>query len=118
MTEDDLEIIYILTNAAMPGFIKIGRTRDLTARINSLSNTTSLPLPFSCAYAAKVSDAAFVEQQLHITFAAHRVTHRREFFTVPLASAVAAIRMVSVVTVVPSCEVPSKLPQSVQIARA
>lgn len=99
MTNDDLEIIYILTNEAMPGYLKIGRTRDLAARIAALSKTTSLPLPFVCAYAAKVTDAAFVEQQIHLVFAPHRVSDRREFFTAPLGSAIAAIRMVAVAPV-------------------
>jgi hypothetical protein len=99
MTNEDLEIIYILENVAMPGFLKIGRTKDLAARIAGLSNTTSVPFPFTCAYAAKVQDAEFVEQQLHIIFAQHRASPRREFFTAPLDSAIAAIRLVSVAPV-------------------
>ena len=93
----------------MPGFLKIGRTKDLASRISSLSNTTALPLPFTCSYAAKVADAAFVEQQIHLVFATHRVSNKREFFTVPLASAIAAIRMVSVQTVIRDQTVEAKV---------
>lgn len=112
MTEEDLEIIYILLNEAMPGYLKIGRTKDLVARVAALSNSTALPLPFTCAYAAKVADAAFVEQQLHIAFAPHRVSPKREFFRLPLESAIAAIRMVSFETVVSDVSLIAKVSRS------
>ncbi|EKD33224.1 MAG: hypothetical protein ACD_76C00068G0021 [uncultured bacterium] len=53
------EIIYILINEAMPGYVKIGRTTNLEQRIRSL-DTTSVPLPFECFYACTVKDAVFV----------------------------------------------------------
>lgn len=43
----DKEIIYILTNSAMDGYIKIGRTTNLLRRIPELDNT-SVPIPFEC----------------------------------------------------------------------
>lgn len=48
-------IVYILTNAAMPGYIKIGLTQqnDVALRVKQLDNT-SLPLPFECYYSARV----------------------------------------------------------------
>jgi hypothetical protein len=40
------EIVYILTNEAMPGLVKIGRTSvDLAGRIKALYQT-GVPLPF------------------------------------------------------------------------
>ena len=39
-------IVYILTNEAMPGYVKIGRTDgDLAGRVRQL-NSTGVPLPF------------------------------------------------------------------------
>ena len=61
------EIIYILINEAMPGYVKIGKTNNLEQRIRSL-DTTGVPLPFECFYACTVTDSAFVERQLHDSF--------------------------------------------------
>ena len=60
-------IVYVLSNEAMPGLIKIGLTtrNELQARINELY-TTSVPVPFICEYASRVDDCAKVEQALNI----------------------------------------------------
>jgi len=77
-----MSYVYILTNEAMPGYIKIGITeRPITARILELDNT-STPLPFQCYYAAKVSDHKKVEKALHTAFGDFRVRSSREFFTI------------------------------------
>jgi hypothetical protein len=55
-------IIYILTNEAMPGYIKIGKTGDLGTRVKDLSRATGVPLPFEVFYAAEVDDVDFVER--------------------------------------------------------
>lgn len=44
-------VIYLMTNVAMPGMVKIGKTdsvNSLTARLRDLYNT-SVPLPFECS---------------------------------------------------------------------
>ena len=47
-------IVYVLTNPAMPGMVKIWKTgREVEARLNDLY-TTGVPLPFECTYAARV----------------------------------------------------------------
>lgn len=75
-------IIYILTNAAMPGYIKIGMTtKSLKERMSSL-DSTSTPLPFECFYAMKVDNVESVEKNLHGAFGDHRVRKNREFFKV------------------------------------
>jgi hypothetical protein len=49
-------IIYVLLNQAMPGLIKIGRTAEnIETRMRQL-DTSGVPLPFECFYAAEVSD--------------------------------------------------------------
>ena len=85
-------IIYVLVNEAMPGYVKIGKTDDVEARVRSLDNT-STPLPFSCFFAAQVEDADFIERQLHDAFLDHRVRSNREFFKLSPERAVAAIRI-------------------------
>lgn len=76
-------IVYVLTNPAMPGLVKIGMTtRDnLDTRMRELYGT-GVPVPFECAYACKVktSDCSKIEKALHIAFAPNRINANREFF--------------------------------------
>ena len=82
MTTLDLQTVYVLTNPAMPGIVKIGMTRDADAgnRIAQLSNSTAVPLPFDCFYACNVPDALSVERALHYAFGIDRLNPSREFF--------------------------------------
>ena len=76
-------LVYVLTNEAMPGLVKIGLTDgSVEERIAQLSATTSVPLPFECYYAAEVDDMKRVEKLLHQLFAEHRVNPKREFFRI------------------------------------
>ncbi|NTW46266.1 MAG: GIY-YIG nuclease family protein [Candidatus Moranbacteria bacterium] len=99
-----MEIIYILINEAMPGYVKIGRTTNLEQRIRSL-DTTGVPLPFECFYACTVKDAGFVEGQLHDAFMDHRVRSSREFFEIAPERAVAALRLAEVENVTPKKDI-------------
>lgn len=94
------EIIYILINEAMPGYVKIGKTNDLERRIREL-DTTSVPLPFECFYACIVKDSSFVERQLLDAFMDHRVRSNREFFEVAPARVVAALKLAEIENVTP-----------------
>jgi hypothetical protein len=76
------EIVYVLTNEAMPGLVKIGLTvDDLAGRIRGLYGT-GVPLPFELFYACEVKDCRFVEAQIHEAFGDHRVSKSREFFRI------------------------------------
>ena len=94
------EVIYILINESMPGYVKIGRTNNLEQRIRSL-DTTGVPLPFECFYACQVIDSQFVERQLHDAFLDHRVRSSREFFEISPERAVAALRLAEIKNVTP-----------------
>ena len=86
------DIIYILTNEAMPGLVKIGVTNDnVEARMTQLSSHTGIPLPFECYFAAKVDDAAKLEKTLHQIFAEGRINPKREFFRIDPEKVVLAI---------------------------
>ena len=75
-----MSYVYILTNEAMPGYIKIGLTENLVSeRVVQLDNT-SVALPFQCYYAARVDDNRKVERALHTAFGDYRVRPNREFF--------------------------------------
>ncbi|MCP2207456.1 GIY-YIG nuclease family protein [Bradyrhizobium diazoefficiens] len=76
------EIVYVLTNEAMPGLVKIGCTQnDLAGRVRGLFQT-GVPLPFEVFYACEVQDCKFVEKQIHDAFGDHRVSKSREFFRI------------------------------------
>lgn len=93
-------IVYVLTNEAMPGLVKIGRTSGDTVerRVAELSRATGVPLPFRVAVARKVHDAVKVERALHVAFGRQRVNPSREFFTAE------AFRLVELVNAFPGID--------------
>lgn len=85
-------VVYVLSNPAMDGYIKIGKTTNLERRLKSLDNT-STPLPFRCIFAIEVEDMDQVERLAHQTFKRDRVRSNREFFEIDEEQAVAALKM-------------------------
>lgn len=81
-----------MTNESMSGIIKIGHTDDVEQRIRSL-DSTALPLPFECHYAAKVENAQEVERILHGLFSEYRIRPNREFFRLAPEKVVTALRL-------------------------
>jgi len=103
------EIIYILINEAMPGYVKIGRTTtSFEQRIKELSASTSIPLPFTCFYACTVKDSAFVEHQLHDAFDNNRVNPRREFFQIDPERVVVALKLAQIENITPKKDIVEK----------
>jgi hypothetical protein len=97
-------VVYILTNTAMPGLVKIGTTGgDVVDRIRQL-DTTCLPLPFECFYAAEVVDAPRVERAIHEAFGDHRVRKNREFFQISPDKPKAIIELLCTKNVTPGFE--------------
>jgi hypothetical protein len=73
--------VYVLTNAAMPGLVKIGlTTRNPTVRASELTAATGVPAPFVIAWCRAVSDCAYVESAVHRMLDDRRVSGKREFF--------------------------------------
>jgi hypothetical protein len=81
MSDNNSQIVYILTNPAMPDLIKIGITTqlDVAERMRQIY-TTGVPFPFECAFACQVKDALEVEKAIHYAFGNNRVNPNREFF--------------------------------------
>ena len=97
-----IDIIYILTNEAMPGYVKIGKTStSLEQRIKELSSSTSIPLPFTCFYACTVKDSSFVEHQLHDAFDDSRINPKREFFQITPERVVSALKLAEIEDITP-----------------
>jgi hypothetical protein len=83
--------VYVLTNKAMPGLVKIGfSTRSPEERAVELS-TTGVPFPFVVAFSAEVENAVEAEAATHLALTEHRVSSAREFFRISVESAVSAI---------------------------
>ncbi len=81
-SSDNEGIVYVLTNPAMPGLVKIGKTtQDVNQRLSQLYST-GVPLPFDCEYAVKVDSMTLVEDALHTAFSSSRLNANREFFEV------------------------------------
>jgi hypothetical protein len=100
------EIIYILINESMPGYVKIGKTTtSLEQRIKELSSSTSIPIPFTCFYACTVKDATFVEHQLHDAFDNNRINPKREFFQIDPERVVAALKLAEIENITPKKDI-------------
>ena len=96
------KIIYVLTNEAMPGYVKIGRTSsNLEQRIKDLSASTNIPIPFTCFYACTTKNAQFVEHQLHDAFDNNRINPKREFFQIAPERVVSALKLAAIEDVTP-----------------
>lgn len=89
-------IVYVLTNPAMPGLVKIGRTDNTDANIRIAQlYTTGVPVPFTLEYACKVSNPDEVERALHIAFGPQRTNPKREFFNIEPEQAIAILRLLN-----------------------
>ena len=94
-------IVYVLTNPAMPGIVKIGRTgRAVEARLADLYST-GVPLPFECEYAAKVKDQNEVESAFHLAFGPYRINPKREFFNIEPEQAITLLKLMALEDVTP-----------------
>lgn len=99
------DIIYILINDAMDGFLKIGlTTTSVEQRMREL-DTTGVPLPFTCFHAAAVNDGRRVEKLLHDAFKDNRVRKRREFFQIDPERVRSALLLAQVKDVTPRNDV-------------
>ena len=102
-----MAIIYVLTNPAMPGLVKIGKTtRDNPqVRMNEL-NTTGVPQSFRCDIAVEVEDerADELEKALHKAFAPYRKNASREFFEIEPYQVKAILRTWSDKDVTPTAQ--------------
>lgn len=88
--------VYVLSNASMPGLIKIGMTTTSPQQRNTeLGSATGVPTPFKIEYCVKVANALQVEKTIHRQLAAHRVNRRREFFEMDVKTAIKAVNAVA-----------------------
>lgn len=83
--------IYILSNGAMPGLLKIGITsRDVQERVQELSSSTGVPHAFEIEYYCLTRDPEKIEEEVHERFSSYR-KKGKEFFSVSIEEAVRMI---------------------------
>jgi hypothetical protein len=101
-----MPIVYILTNAAMPDLVKIGRTDGpIEERVRQLNAVPGVPLPFEVFFAAEVEDSIGWERAMHEAFADRRVNPRREFFRLSPDKPMAILRMAHARNVTPAQDI-------------
>ena len=93
-------IVYVLSNPAMPDYIKVGKTGDLKQRMASLNNT-SVPFPFMCERASVVDDMDNVEKKIHSAFTDSRVNTKREFFEIDASRIIDILELVEIENITP-----------------
>lgn len=115
MAGQSTQIVYVLTNPAMPGLVKIGKTTQLEVeeRMKQLYST-GVPIPFDCAFACKVRDASEVEKALHLAFGMTRLNPNREFFKLEPERVIAVLKLLKVDDVTAEFEhtIESDLPEA------
>ncbi len=93
--------VYIMTNPAMRGLVKIGLTeRSSKARARELRGT-GVPDDFIVVYDELVTDCEFVERRLHQRFDDYRYQPNREFFQIPVREAIRGLMEESAGFIVP-----------------
>ena len=99
-------IVYVLSNPAMPDYVKVGRTRgsvpkDVLDRMGQL-DTTGVPRAFKCEYAAFVAEYEEAEQVLLTAFGENRVRQGREFLEgIPPYRVMAMLKHIAIKDVTP-----------------
>lgn len=94
MADNSSQIVYLLTNPAMPNLVKIGKTTQLEVDVRMRQlYSTGVPLPFECVFACQVKDASQVEQALHLAFKKQRLNPNREFFEIDPEQAIAILKL-------------------------
>ena len=103
--DSSVGIVYVLTNPAMPGLVKIGKTArgSVEARLGELYST-GVPVPFECAFAGRIEDETTVERAFHTAFGPYRVNPKREFFQIEPEQAIALLELMIVENVTPQLQ--------------
>ena len=92
----DIGFVYVLSNPAMPGVVKVGfTTRVPNERLIELSDASGVPVPFVLEYWCFTEQPSAVEKKVHDGLDTWRVSASREFFGVSVAHAIEAVAMYS-----------------------
>jgi hypothetical protein len=97
------ELVYLLSNEAMPGWVKIGRTKQIERRLKDLYNT-SVPLPFKEEYTIPTTtfnESHTLERSIHEiidtinpNLRKNTEASKREFFNLSIDDAIRVFDLV------------------------
>jgi hypothetical protein len=80
--------VYLLSNPAMPGLVKIGQTtRSVDLRVAELSAHTGVPAPFVIEATFASQNPFTDEGRVHAHLRAYRFMQQREFFRLEVVQA-------------------------------
>ena len=85
----------------MPGLVKIGQTSTSVEQRMRELDTTGVPIPYQCFYAAKVVNVDLVEKKIHYAFGEQRLRKNREFFKIDPNRVKAVIELIAIEEVTP-----------------
>jgi len=90
------DIVYVMSNASIPGLLKIGYTsKPPEERRKELSKATGVPTPFKLEYIFRLHGRGEeLEREIHRYLEHKRNSSRREFFDVTLNEAIDTIKKV------------------------
>lgn len=92
-----LSVVYVLSNPAMPGLVKIGKAQNEDAAIRMAQlYTTGVPFPFDVEFVCRVTNCDEVERALHTAFAPNRVNPKREFFQIEAGQVISILKLLHV----------------------
>lgn len=100
------EVVYLLSNDSIPGWVKIGRTSSIDSRLKDLYNT-SVPLPFKLEDVIKTNtheDSKKLEKSIHMILDTinpdlrkNTEAKKREFFRLSIEKAKEVFNLVRVI---------------------
>lgn len=94
--KSDIGTIYVLSNPAMPGLLKIGFTQrsNTKFRVLELSKNTAVPLHFVLEVEHPVENPMQFERLIHARLDQYRLSPDKEFFKVELDTVKKIIRKI------------------------
>lgn len=84
-----MEYIYIVKNEAFPNTVKIGRTKNLSRRLDELNQI--IPTQWHLVKSYQVENSAYVEKFIHDALVNTRLMTNREFFSTEGIDIIAAV---------------------------
>jgi hypothetical protein len=93
--DENVGHVYVMLNPAMPGVVKIGRTRNQTKARAKQLYSTGVPKEFIVLWQEVVHHSDKVEEKVHDRFKHLRVNPKREFFKVEPQQAIRALMEVA-----------------------
>lgn len=79
----------------MPGYVKIGKTKNDPEERAAALHGTGVPVPFVVAYSELVSNCHAVERLVHERLAPFRVNDKREFFKISPREAIDVLKEIA-----------------------